>query len=374
MIVGYYAPLPPARTGVADYAQVLLDALRKKGDVVVNAHKADVNLYHLGNNPLHREIYERALTAPGVVILHDALLNHFFLGTLDRDRYIEEYVYNHGEWERNFGATLYDGRAASASSRRYFDRPMLRRIAERSLAVVVHNPAAAERVRIAAPGAEVVEIPHLFTLPHAPQPDTRARIRHDWQLPPNAFVFGIFGYLRETKRVLPILRAFEKLQRDLPHSRLLLAGTFGSEDLARAAAPSLEPPAILRVGRLPDRDWWNVADAVDAGLALRYPSAAETSGIAIRLMGLGKPVFLTDGPEISRIPDDCCFRIGGGVEESFQLSHTMELAVRRPDISAAIGNRAALYVRQHHDTSRLADQFWNLLCAVSASAPSLSLP
>ncbi len=288
MIVGYHAPLPPARTGVADYAKVLLDALRQKGDVVVNARHADVQLYHLGNNPLHREIYERALTTPGIVILHDALLNHFFLGTLDRDRYIEEYVYNYGEWERGFGAALYDGRAASATSRRYFDRPMLRRIAECSLAVVVHNPAAAERVRAAAPKAQVVEIPHLFTLLHAPQPDTRARIRNDWRLPPNAFVFGLFGYLRETKRVLPILRAFEKLHCELPHSRLLLAGTFGSEDLARAAAPYLEHPAILRAGHLPEREWWNVADAVDAGLALRYPSAAETSGIAIRLMGLGK--------------------------------------------------------------------------------------
>ncbi len=370
MTVGYHAPLPPARTGVAEYAAVLLNALRQKTNVVVNAHDADVDLYHVGNNPLHRDIYQQALRKPGVVILHDALLNHFFLGTLDRANYIEEYVYNYGEWERDFGANLYDKRAASATGRLYFERPMLRRLAERSLAVVVHNAGAAQRVRADAPNARVVEIPHLFALPRAPQAEARARIRSGWQLPPKGFVFGLFGYLRETKRVLPILRAFKELHRDLPDARLLLAGTFGSEDLARAAAPFLEHPGVLRAGHLPEQDWWAVADSVDAAFALRYPSAGETSGIAIRLMGIGKPVFLTDGPEISRIPPDCCFRIAGGVEERAELSHTMELAVRLPNISAAIGKRASLYVREHHAAARVADQFWNLLCAVCARASS----
>ena len=42
----------------------------------------DVALYHVGNNALHREIYQRALTNPGVVVLHDAVLQHLLLGML----------------------------------------------------------------------------------------------------------------------------------------------------------------------------------------------------------------------------------------------------------------------------------------------------
>src|SRR4029077_11842764 len=83
MTAGYFAPLPPARTGVADYSATLLGALRQRGTVNVNASRADVFLYHLGNNQLHREIYRRALARPGVVVLHDAVLQHFFLGWLD---------------------------------------------------------------------------------------------------------------------------------------------------------------------------------------------------------------------------------------------------------------------------------------------------
>ena len=86
MKVGFFSPLPPAPTGVSDYSAALLTALRKHGEVEVAASDADVALYHVGNNLLHREIYDRALARPGVVVLHDAVLQHFFLGTLDDSR------------------------------------------------------------------------------------------------------------------------------------------------------------------------------------------------------------------------------------------------------------------------------------------------
>ena len=44
MTVGYFAPLPPAKSGVADYAADLLPLLPAR----VNA-PGDVNLYHIGN-------------------------------------------------------------------------------------------------------------------------------------------------------------------------------------------------------------------------------------------------------------------------------------------------------------------------------------
>ena len=63
MTVGFYAPLPPARTGVADYAAALLAEMAKLGRVEVSPSACDVALYHLGNNALHGEIYRRALAA-----------------------------------------------------------------------------------------------------------------------------------------------------------------------------------------------------------------------------------------------------------------------------------------------------------------------
>ena len=48
---------------------------------------------------------------------------------------------------------------------------------------------------------------------------------------------------------------------------------------------------------------------VDCCLNLRYPGAGETSGIAIRLMGVGKPVIVTDNAENSDFPRGAVLRV-----------------------------------------------------------------
>jgi len=114
VIAGFYSPLPPARTGVADYAAALLAELRRHGRVEVAPRRCDVALYHLGNNALHADIYRRALERPGVVVLHDAVLHHFLLGQLDESAYIEEFVHNYGEWHRALAADAPPANAEAA--------------------------------------------------------------------------------------------------------------------------------------------------------------------------------------------------------------------------------------------------------------------
>jgi len=361
--VAYYAPLPPARTGVADYAAALLAALRRCGSVDPRARHADVALYHLGNNQLHRQIYRRALAQPGVVVLHDAVLHHFFLGSLDRAAYIDEFVYNYGEWHRALAEDLWRGRASSGFDRRYFDYPMLKRIAERSRAVVVHNPAAARMVRQHAPAATVIEIPHLFAPPELPAAWEAIRMRQSLGVPTHAFLFGVFGYLRESKRLFAVLRTFNRLRQVGPDARLLIAGPFVSSDLARAAAPLLTGPGIARLPYLGERDFWRTALAVDACINLRYPAAGETSGIAIRLMGVAKPVLLTDGEENSRYPAAACLRIEPGLAEEDSLWHNMFLLTSMKECAGEIGLRASGHIVERHQAVQIAEQYWNTLCA-----------
>ena len=363
MKVGYYAPLPPARTGVADYAAALLKALRRYGNVEPDARHADIALYHLGNNQLHREIYWRALAQPGVVVLHDAVLHHCFLGSLNRAAYLDEFVYNYGEWYRPMAEDLWRDRAGSGVDQRYFDHPMLKRIAERSRAVVVHNPAAARMVREHAPGAAVVEIPHLFAPPELPPGWESIRMRQSLGVPTHAFLFGVFGYLRESKRLFTVLRAFERLRQARPDARLSIAGPFVSSDLARAVAPLLDGQGIVRLPYLAERDFWRAALAVDACINLRYPAAGETSGIAIRLMGIGKPVLLTGGEENSRYPRTACVRIEPGVAEEDSLFHNMFLLTSRKECAGEIGLRASVHIVERHQPLPIAEQYWETLCA-----------
>jgi glycosyltransferase involved in cell wall biosynthesis len=366
---GFYSPLPPARTGVADYAAALLDELRRHGEVEIAPARCDAALYHLGNNALHAAIYQRALEQPGVVVLHDAVLHHFLLGQLPEAEYIEEFVYNYGEWNRGLAQELWRARASSASDSRYFDAPLLKRATERARAVVVHNPAAAAVVKAHAPQTRTVEIPHLFQPPPAASVADRLRYRQRLGIAPGVFLFGTFGYLRESKRLLPALRAFAGVHRELPETAMLVAGDFVSRDLAQAAEPFLALPGVIRLPHLSESDFWLAAAAVDACINLKYPAAGETSGIAIRLMGLGKPVMLTDSPECARYPEDACVRVPAGLAEGDSLrQHMLALASLR-EWSRAIGENAAAHISAGHRLESVGQQYWKLLSDCSMNRP-----
>lgn len=360
---GFYAPMPPARSGVADYAASLLTALRLHGPVELCPDRCDLPLYHLGNNRLHADIYRRALEHPGVVVLHDAVLHHFLLGHLDADAYVEEFVHNYGDWTRDLARDLWRHRGASGADRRYFDFPMLKRVAERSRAVVVHNPAAARIVRAHAPDARIEEIPHLFDPPPLPSESEAIRYRQRLGIGPERFLFGVFGYLRESKRLIPVLDAIRAVG---PPAALLVAGEFVSTDLERAVAPLLHGPDIVRLPHLSERDFWLAASAIDACINLRYPAAGETSGIAIRMMGIGKPVLLTESEECSRFPEDACVRIAAGALEPDSLRQHLVLLTSIPEAARAIGQRGAGHIHSRHRVNEVSDRFWRLLCEIGA--------
>ena len=103
--VAYYSPLPPSRSGVADYSALLLPALERRIDVTVVPRGGRAGaaapvamptsaLYHVGNDPeRHGWIVEALRRRPGVVVLHDFVLHHLVagitLGRGDADGYLD---------------------------------------------------------------------------------------------------------------------------------------------------------------------------------------------------------------------------------------------------------------------------------------------
>ncbi|HEX4277014.1 MAG TPA: hypothetical protein VHZ74_16775 [Bryobacteraceae bacterium] len=368
VIVDYQAPPPGSHSGIADYAETLRVALQRFGRVESMAANADVHLYHLGNNRLHEEIYRRALTVPGVAVLHDAVLHHFLLGSLTREQYISEWVYNYGEWRRNLGEELWQERARASVDPRYFQFPMLRRILERSRHVIVHNPGAAAIVR-AQGGKQVAVLPHFCEADDDSLVIEAAQFRARLGIGQGAMLFGMFGYLREPKRVVQCIRAFDRLHAARPRTALLLAGEVASPDFARLLKAESANPAIHRLGHLSARELRIAGDAVDCCLNLRYPGAGETSGIAVRLMAQAKPVILTDNAENGDYPATAALRVAPGVAEAEELFDHMLLVTEYPGIARAIGREARLHIQRHHALDAVAGQYWEVLCA-TASSPS----
>ena len=112
---------------------------------------------------------------------------------------------------------------------------------------------------------------------------------------------------------------------------------------------------VIRVPYLSESDFWLHAQAVDVCVNLRYPSAGETSGIAIRLMGIGKPVILTAGLETSQFPEAACLRVDSGVAEQEMLEAYMLWLRDTPAAARRIGTAAREHVTEVHSAARAAE-------------------
>jgi glycosyltransferase involved in cell wall biosynthesis len=238
---------------------------------------------------------------------------------------------------------------------------MLKRIVTSARAIVVHNPAAAAIVRTHAPDSKVIEIPHLFVAPELPSVADTLRFRDQLGLAPRTLLAGVFGHQRESKRLPIVLRALDRAWSSGADVRLLIAGRFESSDLERSLAGQLCDPRILRAAYLPEPDFWRYAAAVDLCINLRYPTAAETSGIAIRLMGIGKPVAFSNGAEIANIPGNACLRIETGAAEEELLASYLGWLARDREAAEEIGRRAAEHISAHHALETVAARYWAVL-------------
>jgi len=372
MKLGYHAPMPPAPTGVAQYAATLMKQLETRFEL---GPDADVDLYQVGNNGLHWAIYQRALASPGVVLLHDACLHHLLLGHLSQAEYVEEFVYNYGEWFRQTAERFWAARSNSAADPRFFERPMLRRLTDTARLVVVHNPAAEAAVLAHSPQARVRRMPHLFEPPRTHfirEVDEYRRqvlgVSHEETL------FAVLGHLRESKRIDAVVRACERLRANGLPIRLLIQGKFVGPDLKRALGPRLAQEWIVRRAYLNEDEWWMQAHAIDLGINLRWPLAGESSGIATRLMGIGKPVVLTRGLETSVIPEAAAVRIDPGIAEQEQLEQYLAWLTINVEARRSIGRHAAIHTNQFHGVERVAELLADWLKEEFDGKPSQTLP
>ena len=360
MKIGFISPMPPEPSGVADYSAGLVGELRKHTVVDVTETPGpgpDGWIYQVGNNPLHWAAYRGALAEPGVTVLHDAVLHHLLLGTLSEQEYLEEFAHNYGEWRRDLGRDLWRSRSRSASDGRYFEYPMIRRLVERSRVVVVHNSGARRIVATAVPGAQVEEIPHYFVPPRMPGAwrETRDRLG----IATHEVVIGVFGYLRDSKRIGSVLRALDAVRR----GRLLLGGRFVSADFERALDPRLRDPRIVRVGYVPENEFWRLAEITDVCVNLRFPTAGETSGIGIKMMGIGKPVVVTDSAENAAYPPMSVVRVDAGEAEPEMLACYLRALAESDEMRREIGRRAAEHIQAHHTLENAARAYLRLVSA-----------
>ena len=242
---------------------------------------------------------------------------------------------------------------------------MLKRAIEGARAVIVHNPGAAAMAR-AHGGENISVIPHFFEPVAAPDRSATGRFRQRIGVADRRAFRNLRLPARDQTR-LATIAAFRRLHREMPDTALLLAGEVVSADLARLLAAEAGHPAIRRLGHLAEQDFLGRRRVHRLLPESALSGGRGNVGIAIRMMGIGKPVIVTAGEETEDIPDIACLRVTPGVAEAAELFDHMILVARFPQIAGDIGKGAARHIREHHTLEQVAGRYEEVLKALCAA-------
>jgi glycosyltransferase involved in cell wall biosynthesis/SAM-dependent methyltransferase len=367
MRVAFYSPLPPSKSGIADYSQTLIDHLASLTDLKVfssagDPRECDISLYQVGNNAHHDFVYETALRHPGVVVLHESNLHHL----------IADLTIKRGDWDAYLREVEYNGGAdALAYARRvkalevgpdYEGVPMTRRILESARGVIVHSQFMVDEVRRAGFGGPIACIPHGAWIPAVDRMAYRDRLGVDETTP----LIGAFGFLKPYKRIAESLRAFRRLVKVEPEARMILVGEEHPEFPVRSLIRTLDLTERVRVINFaPIEDFVGYMAASDIVLNLRYPTVGESSGSLLRALGLGRAVVVSEVGGFREFPDEVCLKAPVDATEEDVLFEYLNLLVSRPDVARSMGEQARCYVERECNWGLVARRYASFLQSVA---------
>jgi glycosyltransferase involved in cell wall biosynthesis len=359
--LAYYSPMPPEKSGIADYSALLLPALRERVDVAIvkrgrkrPPRDIDEALYHVGNDPsAHAWIVDALRKRPGVVVLHDFVLHHLVAGmTLargDRDAYLDLMEREHGVAGRLLAYGVMDKRIPALWESRAADFPLSTFVLDHATALIVHSRYVRDRARAAGYAGPIAVVPH----PAWPAPGIAPERVAD------GTVVACFGVVNASKRIPELLRAAADVRRQHPELTLLLVGpTAPGFDLDRRLQRlGLTGDGLVRESWVDGTRLWALMAGADVLVNLRHPTMGETSGSVVRGLSLGKPLVVSDVGWFSELPRDVALAIPPDDDEVATLTAALELLASRREVRGAMGANAAALARREHDVEKVAELY-----------------
>lgn len=386
------SPLPPTRSGVADYAAEILPPLAALAAVSVveppqwrapeeggswldlprTAAEAvpevgALSLLHLGNNPYHLWVAARLRRWGGVVVLHDPVLHHLLV----------EEAASAGAWERfevELEASHPGAGRALAVARRWgymgrldpFLFPAAQPFLVHASAVLVHSQAAAAMVTSLLPRLPIARVP--LAVARLVREETRPLWRQRLGATPEEILMMHLGFLTPAKGVEVILRALAVLRELRVACRLVVVGEGGEASrLLQAARHGGLGERVAVWGFASAEELGGLLAAADLGLVPRYPTAGETSAAALRFLAAGVPVVVSGYRQFLEFPAAAALRIPpgeGGVADA--VRHVAALAANPGALAAARAAARAAWQEGGHEPTRAAAVLLETARALSA--------
>jgi glycosyltransferase involved in cell wall biosynthesis len=308
-------------------------------------NQADINIYQLGNNAAyHGPIWEISRRLPGIVVLHDVSLQHFFAGYYehgDRDEHVAHMARIHGP-------------EGARAAQRYWSRqlpfepfaeqyPLTPLATENALGILVHTPAAFAAVQ----GTN--DCPAwCASLPYAAR-NRAASKRADG--PPYRVV--LFGYVGKNRRLPSVLQALAGMKRR-DDFRLDIYGKLWNGDEAQERIAQVGVRHLVQVhGFVSNAELDAALDAAHLAVNLRHPTMGEASASQLRIWDHALPSLVSPLGGYASLPPDAVSFVRPDHEVSDIQAHLLAL-IANPASFAEQGRRGRRLLETEHAPERYA--------------------
>lgn len=393
MRLAYFSPLNPIKSGISDYSEDLLPLLREyfKIDIYVSGFSPsnkyirenfniydikyfksnhakkhyDCSLYQMGNNHLaHEWIYEQALQEPGIVILHDFAIHHMLaamtVGRGKTELYLNEMKYAHGDKGFQAALNFIKGQAPPPWEVNALDFPMNRKLLESAKGVIVHSFFTRNLVKDMCPHIPVKVIPLYGPVFENPQFEYQ-EARNELGIKEDTNIIATFGFVTPAKRIDKILTALVRLYRDGYEFKFYIVGEVPGEIEAKISQSGLPQDIVILTGHVKLSKFLQYMKASDICINLRYPVHGESSASLHRLLGMAKPVLVSNVGAFKEYPDDAVIKIDVNDNEEDHIYKALKLLLDNHQKKFEIGKVAYSYARENLYIGKVTKEYSNFI-------------
>lgn len=383
--LAFVSPLPPERTGIADYSAELLPVLAEHYDIEVivaqeaisnpwikdhcpvrsiewfkrHKHRFDRVLYHFGNSQYHLHMFSLLEEIPGTVVLHD-----FFLSSIVAHR--DGSGLAPGSWT----SELYHAHGYSAVQQRFHTEdlagviwtyPCNFSVLQSAQGVIVHSETS-RRLAYQWYGRQVSDNWTVIPLLRTPAIESdRISARQQLKFSKDDFIVCSFGLLDSRKLYHRLLHVWLKSKLAMNTQCILVF--IGEKDdnkykqqLLKIIRESSSPEQIKITGWVDADTFHRYLAAADVAVQLRTHSRGETSAAVLDCMNYALPLIVNANGSAAELDSEAVWMLPDEFTDT-ELIEALEKLWQEPEYRCALGERARKTIQNHHAPAKCAHRY-----------------
>jgi len=391
MKIAYLSPLNPIKSGISDFSEELIMELKKNiivdlyiddykptndnivknfrilniDDLDNNKSEYDLIVYHIGNNhKYHKKIIDKFLKLGGVIELHDISLHHYVaadtLNSNSPQEYVEIMEYSHGKKGRKYAEMYLEGKLPPLWENRSLEFTVNKNLIDKAEAVIVHSDMAKQIVKALKPDVPVVNIPLHSSVSELDSIELKNKDRAGLGVPLDDLIVGSFGFASKEKRIVQILEAIKMyIDREKKDIKYYIVGEVTDKNLTKTIENLKLKNNVVITGYTNLVQFEKYISACDLCLNLRYPTQGESSASLHRMLGMGKPIVVSDVGTFSEYPDNIAYKVRYDSNEVEDIYNALCFFANQADRMKEIEIRAKEYAKINFSLQKNAKKYFD---------------